>query len=66
MRIPPFIWIIVLLAGLGAALYTLERRKPTGFEYTERSTAGARWLALVVIAGVAAAIALSILTGLPI
>jgi len=66
MRIPPFVWIIVLLAGLGAALWILERRKPTGFEYTAKSTAGARWLALAVIVGVAAAIALSILTGLPI
>ncbi len=66
MRIAPILWIVVLLLGLGAALWILERRKPTGFEYTERSTAGARWLALVVIAGVAAAIALSILTGLPI
>ena len=66
MRIPPILWIVVLFVGLGAALWILERRKPTGFEYTERSTAGARWLALVIIVGVAAAIAVSILTGLPI
>ena len=66
MRIPPILWIIVLFLGLGLALWILERNKPTGFEYQEQSTAGARWLALVVIVGVAAAIAVSILTGLPI
>ena len=66
MRIPPILWIIVLFLGLGLALWILERNKATGFEYAERSTAGARWLALIVIVGVAAAIALSILTGMPV
>ena len=66
MSISPITLIIILFVGLGAALWILERNKPTGFEYQERATTGP-WLLIIGIAlSVAAAIAVSILIGMPI
>jgi succinate dehydrogenase/fumarate reductase cytochrome b subunit len=61
----PFIVVVVLLAGLAAALWLLERRKPTGLETAEASTTGARLFIVGLVLGVAAAIAVSIVLGEP-
>ncbi len=64
-NVSPVIVIIVLLAGLAAALWLLERGKPTGFETAEASNAGARLFIIGLVLGVAAVIGISIITGQP-
>lgn len=66
MNISPITTIVVLLAGLAAALWLLERGQPTGFETAEASTTGARLFIVGLVLGVAAAIAVSIVIGKPI
>ena len=65
MNISPAVAIIVLLVGLPAALWLLERGKPTGLETAEASNAGARLFIIGLVLGVAAVIGISIITGQP-
>jgi hypothetical protein len=60
VNIPPIVVIVVLLAGLAAALWLLERGRPTGFETAEASNVGVGLFIIGLVLGVAAAIAVSI------
>ena len=62
----PVVLVVILLAGLAAALWLLERGKPTGFEYREASNSGAIGLIVGIGLGVVLAIAFSIITGKPV